>query len=102
MKFRQKIMVYLLLFTVHSLTAFAQVVDIPDPHLRAAVSERLGVNPDRITRDAMQRLTWFTAYSQIRNLEGLDYAINLQLLELEGNRTYLLYFLLYLVIGRQK
>ena len=46
MNLRQKITVSLLLTLVLGGTAFAQVVDIPDPNLRTAVHEALNVATD--------------------------------------------------------
>ncbi|MDE0042285.1 MAG: hypothetical protein OXT74_09630 [Candidatus Poribacteria bacterium] len=45
MNFRRKIAVSLLLCTALCVAAFAQVVHIPDPKLRAVVSEAIGDNP---------------------------------------------------------
>ena len=58
MNFRQKITLSLLLYiALHSL-AFAQVVEIPDPNLRAAIREFLNLPADTpITQTEMLRLT---------------------------------------------
>ena len=71
-----------------TLTAWvhAQVVHFPDPNLRAAIVEDLGVDPDRITRVALQRLTRLGVIDrEIESLEGLQHAPNLRLLDLSGN-----------------
>ena len=87
MKFRQKIMVYLLLFTVQSVTALAQVVDIPDPNLRRTVRETLNLPAgDPITQADMRQLTSLNAKNrQITELAGLEYATNLTELHLGEN-----------------
>ena len=72
-----------------NLTAWshAQVVHFPDPNLRAAIAEDLGVDPDRITRVALQRLTRLGVLNrEIESLEGLQHATNLRLLNLSINR----------------
>ena len=43
MKFRQRITLSLLLYIVLGSAAFAQVVEIPDPNLRAAVRDTLNL-----------------------------------------------------------
>ncbi len=91
MKFRQKIMVYLLLFTALSVTAFAQTVDIPDPNLRAAIHDALDTPRGApITRDDMLELVRFDGgnrdgNSDIASLSGLEYATNLVDLALPHN-----------------
>ena len=65
-------------------TALAQVVDIPDPNLRAAVREAL--NGGVITQASMRQLVDLDASNRgIVNLAGLEYAINLKHLPLWGN-----------------
>ena len=87
MNFRQKITVILLLTLVLGSTAFAQLVGIPDPNLRAAVRAELKLPADAaITQDDMNRLTHLTAYSSgIIDLTGLDAAGNLRDLVLGDN-----------------
>ena len=87
MKFRQKIMVYLLLFAVQSVVAFAQVVDIPDPNLQRTVRETLNLPAgDPITQADMRQLTSLNAKNrQITELAGLEYATNLTELRLGEN-----------------
>ena len=64
----------------------AQVVHFPDPNLRAAVAESIGVDSDHITRVALQRLTRLGVLNrEIESLEGLQHAPNLRLLDLSGN-----------------
>ena len=74
----------LLLFLTLPLTAVAQVVNIPDPVLRAAIEDDLGkAAGDTITADEMATLHDFRAgNSNISDLTGLEYAINLEGLEL--------------------
>ena len=78
-----------LLATVFLLLAswsHAQVVHFPDPNLRAAVAEKIGAHPARITADALQDLTVLRARSrEIENLEGLQHARNLMRLDLGSN-----------------
>ena len=87
MKFRQKITLYLLLFTALSVTAFAQVVDILDPNLRRTVRETLNLPAgDPITQADMRQLTSLNAKNrQITELAGLEYATNLTELRLGEN-----------------
>ena len=86
MNFRRKIVVNLLLYTALCGAAFAQVVHFPDPNLRAAVAEKIGADPARITADALQDLTVLRARGQeIENVEGLQHARNLTRLNLGSN-----------------
>ena len=87
MKFRQKITLYLLLYIVLNSAVFAQVVDIPDPKLRAAIADALNIAHDAaITDTAMRRLTKLLASDMgILDLSGLEYATNLTVLSLWGN-----------------
>ena len=70
---------FLLIYLTLSLTATAQVVDIPDPNLRAAVETALGkASGATITVSDMTRLTRFHASrSNISDLTGLEHATNL-------------------------
>ena len=65
----------------------AQVVDIPDPNLRAALAEALNKAPgDAITRAEMETLVQLWASNtDITNLRGIEFAINLTGLALGGN-----------------
>ena len=87
MKFGQKITLYLFLTIVSGGVAFAQVVDIPDPNLRAAIADALNITPDApITRPDMRRLTHLSAYNrEIIDLSGLEAATNLEDLALGQN-----------------
>ena len=87
MKFRQKITLYLLLTVVLGGAAFAQFVDIPDPHLRVAIREALNLPSDiGITQEHMRLLTDLVASNrEIRDLSGLEHATNLKDLSLWGN-----------------
>ena len=54
------------------------LVDIPDPALRRAVEGELGKEPgDPITRGEMESLEWLYSESGVRQLEGIEYAVNL-------------------------
>ena len=66
----------------------AQVVDIPDPGLRAAIAEALDKAPgDTITRAEMETLVQlWAAFGSITNLSGIEFAINLQFLGFFGHR----------------
>ncbi len=84
MNFLRKITLHLLLYFTLSSAAFAQVVDIPDLNLRAAVRDALNGAP--ITQANMRRLTQLDAFDRgIVDLTGLEYAINLKALPLWGN-----------------
>ena len=65
----------------------AQVVDIPDANLRAAIAEALNKAPgDAITRADMETLDRLWATSRdITDLRGIEFAINLTELYLYGN-----------------
>ena len=69
-------------------TTFAQVVDIPDPNLKAAIREELQLPPAAdITQQQMLELTRLKAIrSEIADLTGLEHATNVRLLALWGNR----------------
>ena len=71
-----------LLCLILPLSAVAQVVEIPDPNLRAEVEKALGKTSGVIITAAdMARLTALHApNANISNLTGLEYATNLQLL----------------------
>ena len=62
----------------------AQVVDIPDPGLRAAIAQALGKAPgDTITRAEMETLVELRAIGRdISDLRGIEFAINLTRLDL--------------------
>ena len=68
--------------------ASAQVVNVPDLNLAAALRETLGLAPNApITRQDMQRLIGFEAINlQIRDLTGLEHATRLRELNLNSNR----------------
>ena len=88
MNSRQIITLYLLLTIVLGSVAFAQVVDIPDPNLRAAVRSTLDL-PDEtlITQTAMRRMTELDAADRgIADLTGLEFADNLTWLSIPGNQ----------------
>ena len=62
-------------------------VSLPDVNLRAAIAERLGKAPNAlITPDDMKRLTeLFADEKGIRDLTGLEYAVNLERIEVRHN-----------------
>ena len=74
----------LLICLIFSLTATAQVVDIPDPNLRAAVEKALGkASGAPITTADMANLTHLEARgANITDLTGLGFATNLTSLDL--------------------
>ena len=87
MNFGQKVTLYILLFFALCSAAFAQVVEIPDPNLRAAIHEALS-RPAHLPLNiaAMRHLTKLEAPGRgIANLTGLEHAINLEYLELRRN-----------------
>ena len=88
MNSQQKITLYLLLTIVLGSVAFAQVVDIPDPNLRTAIADALGVpHGGPITQEDVNRLTDLDIRDQgIANLTGLESATNLTFLQLQANR----------------
>ena len=76
-----------IIFTYWSSTVSAQLVEVPDPNLRAAIRETLEL-PDEthLTQQEMLRLTGLDAKNrQINNLAGLEYTTNLTWLDLSGN-----------------
>ena len=79
MNIRQKITLNLLLYIALSSAAFAQVVDIPDPSLRAAIAEALNIAHDApITQEDMSRLKRLDIPNQdIASLTGLESATSL-------------------------
>ncbi len=89
MNFRQKITLSLLLTIVLGSIAFAQVVHIPDPNLRAAVADALGIpRGSPITQEDMNRLTDLDVQGQgIVDLTGLEFATNLNVLVIADNPT---------------
>ena len=68
--------------------AYAQIVDIPDPNLRTILELALGKEAgDDITQAEMASLKSLDALkSNINDLTGLEFAINLMKIELRGNR----------------
>ena len=87
MSLRQGFILYLLLHIVLCSSLFAQVVDVPDPNLRAAIREELRLPPgNRITKEDMLRLEGLgAARRDIMLLTGLEHATNLTSLSLWGN-----------------
>ncbi|MBT9166166.1 MAG: Internalin-A [Chloroflexi bacterium] len=65
-----------------------QEVTFPDPNLEAAIREALGLGPDvNIYRSDLDRLTYLWAqHSNIADLTGLEYTVNLTWLDLERNQ----------------
>ena len=80
MNIRQKIDLCLLLYIVLGSAAFAQVVDIPDANLRAAVREELQLPAGApITQDDMRQLKQFGGLRLgITSLKGLEFATELE------------------------
>ena len=78
------VLLSLLMCLTLPLAATAQVVDIPDLNLRAAIEEALGkASGATITVDEMARLPHLTARgANITNLTGLEFAANLTSLDL--------------------
>ena len=81
-------LVFLVAITLFAPQASAQVVEIPDPNLEQAIRETLNI-PDNnpITQQEMLQLTELIAWQlNITNLTGLQYATNLENLQLWGNQ----------------
>ncbi len=89
MNFRQKITLSILLYIVLNSAAFAQVVDIPDANLRAAIREALDIaDRPEVTLDAsvLRRLRDLNAGGRgISDLTGLEHATSLTFLALHHN-----------------
>ena len=87
MNVRQKIALHLLFYTVLCSPVFAQVVEIPDPNLRASIVDALGIpRGSPITQEDMNRLTDLDVQDQgIANLTGLEFATNLERLHIAQN-----------------
>ena len=77
----------LFLLLILCIAAHAQVVDIPDPNLQAAIRGELQLLPgSRITKEDMLRLENLgAARHDIMHLTGLEHATNLTRLSLWGN-----------------
>ena len=69
-------------------TAYAQVVEIPDPNLERAIQEELGIPVEvRVTQPELLQLTGLAATEVgITNLTGLEQATNLGYLDIGGNQ----------------
>ena len=80
---------FLLMYLTLLLTAMAQVVDLPDPNLRAAIEKALGKAPGTtITATEMATLTRLEARNaNISDLTGLEAATNLKSLWLDGEEV---------------
>ena len=87
MNLGQKPTLYLLLYIALCSAAFAQVVDIPDPLLRASIADALGIPGGApITEEDMKRLTHLYVIGKgISNLTGLESATNLSALHIADN-----------------
>ena len=86
---RQLFYFFLFMCLAFPLSTTAQVVDIPDSNLRAAVEDALGVaSGDTITTADMGRLTELVARNaNITDLTGLKHATNLKSLWLDGEEV---------------
>ena len=79
----------LLVTWIYSSSSVAQIVNIPDPNLRAAIAVTLG-KPARsqITRSDMAGLTRLIAHDRgITNLSGLEFATHL--VEVQASRNFI-------------
>ncbi len=87
MNFLQKITLSLLLYIILGSATFAQVVEIPDPNLRATIRSTLNLSDGvPITQADMRKLTGLDApESRITNLADMEYAVNLKSLILSHN-----------------
>ena len=78
--------IFVLALTVLCADTHAQPVDFPDPNLRAAIHNVLGLDRPIITQADMLRLEALPAELQgITDLTGIEYALNLNSLGLQGN-----------------
>ena len=68
---------------------FAQIVEIPDPNLERAIRQELGLSSEvPVTQQEMLLLDKFTARgAEIEDLTGLEYAIRVREIYLEGNQV---------------
>ena len=89
MIFRNKIILGFLLSIALCLPLSAQQVEIPDPNLRAAIADALGIpRGSPITQEDMNRLTDLDVRGRgIVNLTGLEFAHNLNVLVIADNPT---------------
>ena len=80
---------FMLMYLTLPLTATAQVIDLPDPNLRAAIEKALGKAPGTtITATEMATLTRLEARNaNISDLTGLEAATNLKSLWLDGEEV---------------
>ena len=86
MNLRLIITLGLLVYIVLGSVVLAQPVHFPDPILRSAVAEKIGVDPARITAVDLRSLRSLTVRGRgIENLEGLQHARNLTSLDLAYN-----------------
>ncbi len=82
---------HLTLFAITSLTATAtaQTVKMPDPNLKAAVLQELGRSDGEITQaDLLSLKQVIASRANIRSIEGLEHALNLEHLDLSGNELH--------------
>ena len=86
MKFRYTLTLHLLLYAALCSIAFAQNVEIPDANLRNAIREALNLPAGApITQADILRLESLPAERRgIIDLTGLEYALNLKVLLLQG------------------
>ena len=87
MNFRWETALSLLLYMVLCFPLFAEMVDIPDPNLRAAVREALDLPASAVlTDDNLWQLRGLSAEGRnITTLDGLEHAIGLRELDLRRN-----------------
>ena len=87
MNSRRKIILHLLLYMTLCGPAFAQVVDIPDPNLRAAIAKELNIGGGApITQADMSRLRYLDVEGDgISSLTGLELASSLTALFIHNN-----------------
>ena len=77
----------LVVLLLWSTLSSAQVVEVPDPNLRDAIQETLGLPAESpLTQQVMERLTGLDASQRgIADLTGLEYALNLKYFHAWGN-----------------
>ena len=81
---------YIVILFLITSVASAQVVEIPDSNLRAAIASQLGKPADApITVEEMASLTELEAFeAEIMDLTGLEHATNLTTLDLWWNQVW--------------
>lgn len=87
LRVRYVLMLFVVMGTLLGTTAMAYDVTFPDPNLETSVRNTLGIPTGPITDTNMETMTSFYAsFSNIANIEGLEYATNLTDVYLPSNQ----------------